>query len=94
MSCSGRVDDAAKQHAQFGACVIVDVRYVLQVADLIKADRLVRLNAVVNEIAEERAQRFLGRTLEVSDFLRRMECQTLENMESYCHQYSVVSHLI
>ncbi|KAK9841311.1 hypothetical protein WJX74_003675 [Apatococcus lobatus] len=36
-----------------------------QVADLIKADRLVRLNAVVNEIAEERAQRFLGRTLEV-----------------------------
>lgn len=40
---------------------------VVQVADLIKADRLVRLNAVVNEIAEERAQRFLGRTLEVSD---------------------------
>ncbi len=38
---------------------------LLQVADLIKADRLVRLNAVVNEIAEERAQRFLGRTLEV-----------------------------
>ena len=31
-----------------------------QVADLIKADRLVRLNAVVNEVAEERAQRFLG----------------------------------
>lgn len=36
-----------------------------QVADLIKADRLNRLNAVVNEIAEERAQRFAGRTLEV-----------------------------
>lgn len=36
-----------------------------QVADLIKADRLNRLNAVVNEIAEERAQRFMGRTLEV-----------------------------
>lgn len=36
-----------------------------QVADLIKADRLVRLNAVVNEIAEARAQRFEGRTLEV-----------------------------
>ena len=31
-----------------------------QVADLIKADRLVRLNAVVNEVAEERAQRFCG----------------------------------
>lgn len=36
-----------------------------QVADLIKADRLNRLNAVVNEVATERAQRFLGRTLEV-----------------------------
>jgi tRNA-2-methylthio-N6-dimethylallyladenosine synthase len=34
-----------------------------QVADLIKADRLNRLNAVVNEIAEERAQRFLGASL-------------------------------
>jgi tRNA-2-methylthio-N6-dimethylallyladenosine synthase len=31
-----------------------------QVADLIKADRLNRLNAVVNEVAEERAQRFAG----------------------------------
>ena len=31
-----------------------------QVADLIKGDRLVRLNAVVNEVAEERAQRFCG----------------------------------
>lgn len=31
-----------------------------QVADLIKADRLNRLNAVVNEVAEERAQRFKG----------------------------------
>lgn len=36
-----------------------------QVADLIKADRLNRLNAVVNEVAEERAQRFKGRTVEV-----------------------------
>jgi tRNA-2-methylthio-N6-dimethylallyladenosine synthase len=36
-----------------------------QVADLVKADRLNRLNAVVNEIAEERAQRFLDRELEV-----------------------------
>lgn len=36
-----------------------------QIADLIKADRLNRLNAVVNEIAEERAQRFGGRVLEV-----------------------------
>ncbi|PSC76975.1 tRNA-i(6)A37 modification enzyme [Micractinium conductrix] len=36
-----------------------------QVADLIKADRLNRLNAVVNRVAEERAQRFLGRDLEI-----------------------------
>lgn len=36
-----------------------------QVADLIKADRLNRLNAVVMEVAEERSQRFLGRELEV-----------------------------
>ena len=36
-----------------------------QVADLIKADRLNRLNAVVNEIAELRAQRFADRELEV-----------------------------
>ena len=36
-----------------------------QVADLVKADRLVRLNAVVNRVAEERAQRFAGRTLPV-----------------------------
>jgi tRNA-2-methylthio-N6-dimethylallyladenosine synthase len=36
-----------------------------QVADLIKADRLNRLNAVVLEVATERAQRFHGRTLEV-----------------------------
>jgi tRNA-2-methylthio-N6-dimethylallyladenosine synthase len=35
------------------------------VADLVKADRLNRLNAVVNRVAEERAQRFLGRDLEV-----------------------------
>ena len=34
-------------------------------ADLIKSDRLQRLNAVVNRVAEERAQRFLGRELEV-----------------------------
>lgn len=37
----------------------------MQVADLIKADRLNRLNAVVMEVATERAQRFQGRTLEV-----------------------------
>ena len=36
-----------------------------QVADLVKSDRLNRLNQVVNEIAGERAQRFRGRTLEV-----------------------------
>jgi len=36
-----------------------------QVADLVKADRLNRLNAVVDEVAEERARRFLGRELEV-----------------------------
>jgi tRNA-2-methylthio-N6-dimethylallyladenosine synthase len=36
-----------------------------QVADLIKSDRLNRLNAVVQEVATERSQRFLGRDLEV-----------------------------
>eukprot|EP00468_Gymnochlora_sp_CCMP2014_P009476 CAMPEP_0167754052 /NCGR_PEP_ID=MMETSP0110_2-20121227/8056_1 /TAXON_ID=629695 /ORGANISM="Gymnochlora sp., Strain CCMP2014" /LENGTH=460 /DNA_ID=CAMNT_0007639889 /DNA_START=437 /DNA_END=1819 /DNA_ORIENTATION=+ len=36
-----------------------------QVADIIKSDRLNRLNRVVNEVAEERAQRFAGRELEV-----------------------------
>eukprot|EP00887_Chlorella_sp_A99_P004685 scaffold4.g4685.t1 len=35
------------------------------VADLVKADRLHRLNAVVNRVAEERAARFAGRALEV-----------------------------
>lgn len=38
---------------------------LLQVADLIKADRLHRLNRVVMEVATERSQRFSGRTLEV-----------------------------
>eukprot|EP00466_Bigelowiella_natans_P000171 jgi/Bigna1/56990/fgenesh1_pm.1_\ len=36
-----------------------------QIADFVKNDRLNRLNAVVNEVAEERAQRFAGRELEV-----------------------------
>ena len=36
-----------------------------QVADLIKSDRLNRLNAVVNQVAEERAQRFKNRDLEI-----------------------------
>lgn len=36
-----------------------------QVADLIKMDRLNRLNRVVMEVATERSQRFAGRTLEV-----------------------------
>ncbi|GIL59996.1 hypothetical protein Vafri_14638, partial [Volvox africanus] len=36
-----------------------------QVADLIKQDRLNRLNKVVMDVATERAQRFRGRTLEV-----------------------------
>ena len=31
-----------------------------QIADLVKADRLHRLNRIVNEVAEERAQRFVG----------------------------------
>lgn len=55
---------------QVSTCAVAEARHVLQVADLIKADRLVRLNAVVNEIAEERAQRFLGRTLEVRSSIR------------------------
>lgn len=37
----------------------------MQVADLIKSDRINRLNAVVNRVAEERAQRFAGRVLEL-----------------------------
>lgn len=36
-----------------------------QIADLVKADRLNRLNAVVARVATERAQRFSGRTLDV-----------------------------
>ncbi|KAK9804054.1 hypothetical protein WJX73_010622 [Symbiochloris irregularis] len=36
-----------------------------QVAELIKMDRLHRLNEVVNRVAEERAQRFAGRDMEV-----------------------------
>jgi tRNA-2-methylthio-N6-dimethylallyladenosine synthase len=36
-----------------------------QVADLVKLDRLNRLNRIVNEVAEERAQRFLDRDVEV-----------------------------
>ena len=40
-------------------------QFELQVADLVKVDRLNRLNRVVNEVAEERAQRFLWKTLEI-----------------------------
>ena len=47
-----------------------------QVAELVKLDRLNRLNRVVNEVAAERAQRFLGRDVEVSQFQDR----------SWCHQ--------
>ena len=36
-----------------------------QIADLVKADRLHRLNRIVNEVAEERAQRFVGTLSEV-----------------------------
>lgn len=46
-------------------CALLWCCQLLQVADLIKSDRLNRLNAVVTEVATERAQRFLGRTLEV-----------------------------
>ena len=45
-----------------------------QVADLVKADRLQRLNAVVNRVAEERAQRFLGRDLQLLDVCRVSAC--------------------
>ena len=37
-----------------------------QVAELVKLDRLNRLNRVVTDVAAERAQRFLGRDVEVS----------------------------
>lgn len=36
-----------------------------QIADLVKADRLNRLNRVVMQVADERAQRFNNRTLEI-----------------------------
>ena len=36
-----------------------------QIADLVKADRLHRLNRIVNDVAEERAQRFVGTISEV-----------------------------
>ena len=37
----------------------------LQVADLVKADRLARLNRVCWDVAEQRAQRLADRTLQV-----------------------------
>jgi hypothetical protein len=46
-------------------CLPLVPAWLLQVADLIKADRLNRLNAVVTDVATERSQRFAGRTLEV-----------------------------
>ncbi len=36
-----------------------------QIADLVKMDRLNRLNRIVNDVAEERAQRFLNHDVEV-----------------------------
>jgi tRNA-2-methylthio-N6-dimethylallyladenosine synthase len=44
------------------------------VADLVKLDRLNRLNRLVNEVAEERAQRFLGRPLEARASLPDQGC--------------------
>ena len=37
-----------------------------QVAELVKLDRLNRLNRIVTDVAAQRAQRFLGRDVEVS----------------------------
>ena len=45
-----------------------------QIADLMKADRLNRLNRIVNEVAEERAQRFVGTVSEVTSLLQCMTC--------------------
>ena len=45
-----------------------------QIADLIKADRLNRLNRIANEVAEERAQRFVGAVSEVTSLLQCMAC--------------------
>lgn len=50
-----------------------------QVADLVKMDRLNRLNLVVNEIVEERAQRFANRDLEVGTACR------LSIYQKVCH---------
>ena len=46
-------------------CRLISTFHLPQVADLIKMDRLNRLNAVVNAVVEERAQRFANRDLEV-----------------------------
>ena len=43
-------------------------------ADFVKLDRLNRLNEIVNEVAEERAQRFLGRTLPVRRIPFEISC--------------------
>ena len=40
-----------------------------QLADMVKLDRLNRLNVIAHEVAEERAQRFLGRDLEVPNYI-------------------------
>lgn len=53
-----------------------------QVADLVKADRLNRLNAVVNEVAEERAQRFTGVCCTNTECVGCMSCFSVQRDSS------------
>ena len=61
-----------------------------QVAELVKLDRLNRLNRITTEVAAERAQRFLGRDVEVNSAeLRavspRRGAQTDARVVKHCH---------
>lgn len=48
-------------------------------------DRLNRLNRVVNEVAEERAQRFAGRDLEVGSQLHQVGRRQALHLFPYAH---------
>ena len=63
----------------------------VQIADLVKADRLNRLNDVCWDVAEERAQRFGNRTLEVRPH-GRMPC-ALQTLPACLHQAQGVTML-
>lgn len=70
----------------------------MQVADFIKNDRLNRLNAVVNEVVEERAQRFKGCKLEVSflyrDTICALRCLAAELNLKFCASLGAANHVL